>query len=276
MADKNRDDQIDLGNPLGIADAPIVKNPSDHVDSSTDPLKRRKRARALGEDGIERESSGMGDVNVDPDGAAGIDAMTGGAGNDVYVVDVAGDTTVEIAAGGTDTVEASLTWTLATEVENLLLTGGTAINGTGNALANTLTGNSGDNVLNGLAGIDTMIGGLGNDTYIVDATADVITELASAGTDAVQSSATYTLGSNVEQLTMSGSTAINGTGNTLDNLLTGNIGINVLTGAAGNDTLDGAAGADTLVGGTGNDTYVIGRGYAGELIQVAGQHRRDV
>ena len=83
MADKNRDDQIDLGNPLGIADAPIVKNPSDHVDSSSDPLKRRKRARALGEDGIERESSGMGDVNVDPDGAAGIDMGYGGEGTDV-------------------------------------------------------------------------------------------------------------------------------------------------------------------------------------------------
>ena len=83
MADKNRDDQIDLANPLGIADAPIVKNEADHVEGSTDPLKRRKRARALGEDGIERESSGMGDVNVDPDGAAGIDMGYGGEGTDV-------------------------------------------------------------------------------------------------------------------------------------------------------------------------------------------------
>ena len=83
MADKNRDDQIDLGNPLGIADAPIVKSDADHVEGSTDPLKRRKRARALGEDGIERERSGMGDVNVDPDGAAGIDMGYGGEGTDV-------------------------------------------------------------------------------------------------------------------------------------------------------------------------------------------------
>jgi hypothetical protein len=83
MADKTRDDQIDLENPLGIADAPIAKSDADHVESSGDPLQRRRRARALGEDGIERPAGGMGDVNVDPDGAAGIDMGYGGEGTDV-------------------------------------------------------------------------------------------------------------------------------------------------------------------------------------------------
>jgi hypothetical protein len=84
---KNRDDRdpdrIDLESPLGLTDEPITTNPSDHLESSSDPAKRRRRARALGEDGIERPASGMGDVNVDPDGAAGIDMGYGGEGTDV-------------------------------------------------------------------------------------------------------------------------------------------------------------------------------------------------
>jgi Ca2+-binding RTX toxin-like protein len=71
----------------------------------------------------------------------------------------------------------------------------------------------------------------------------------------------------VENLTLSGSSALNGTGNGLDNQLTGNSGNNTLTGNAGNDTLDGGLGTDTLAGGTGNDTYLFGRGYGSETIQ---------
>jgi len=193
--------------------------------------------------------------------------MTGGAGNDVYLVDSAADTTTEVAAGGLDTVEASIGWTLAAEVENLLLTGNANINGTGNASSNVLTGNAGDNLLNGGVGTDTMIGGAGNDTFVIDASTDVVTEAANEGTDTVQSSANWTMSANVERLTLTGSTAINGTGNVQDNIIVGNLAANLLSGAAGNDALDGAAGADTLVGGTGNDTFVLGRGYEAELIQ---------
>ena len=182
------------------------------------------------------------------DGDAGADAMTGGAGNDTYVVDNAADSAVEVALGGTDTIQSSISWTLGAEIENLTLTGAAAINGTGNALANVLTGNAADNVLNGGAGVDTLIGGLGNDTYVVDVVGDVTTEAASAGTDTVQSSVSWTLGSNLESLTLTGSALIDATGNTLANVLTGN---------AANNILSGLAGADTMIGGLGNDTYVV-------------------
>ena len=171
------------------------------------------------------------------DGGAGNDAMSGGSGNDTYVVDAAGDTVTEAASEGTDTVQASVSHTLGANVENLTLTGTGAINATGNTLDNTLTGNSGNNVLSGGAGNDTMAGGAGNDTYVVDAAGDTVTEAANAGTDTVQSGISYTLGANVENLTLTGTGAINATGNTLNNTLTGNSGNNVLDGGAGNDAM---------------------------------------
>ena len=187
------------------------------------------------------------------DGGAGSDTMAGGAGNDTYVVDVATDVVTEAASAGTDLVKASISYTLGSDVENLTLTGTANLNGTGNALANVLTGNSGNNVVDGGAGIDTMIGGAGDDTYIVDAVGEIVTEAASAGFDTVQSGVGYTLGSNVEYLTLTGVSAIDGTGNTLANWLLGNGAVNTLDGGSGNDTLSGAAGDDTLIGNTGND-----------------------
>ena len=76
-------DRNDLESPLGLADEPISKTSSDHIENSADPMSRRKRARALGEDGIDRQSSGLGDMNVDPDGAAGTDMGYGGEGTDI-------------------------------------------------------------------------------------------------------------------------------------------------------------------------------------------------
>ena len=91
-----------------------------------------------------------------------------------------------------------------------------------------------------------MIGGLGNDIYIVDTTTDTITEAVNEGTDTVQSSVSFTLGANLENLTLTG-TAANGTGNALDNVITGNAAANTFTGGGGNDSIIGGGGTDTVV-----------------------------
>ena len=187
------------------------------------------------------------------DGGTGADTMSGGAGNDTYMVDNVGDIVSEATNAGTDSVQSSVNYTLVANIENLTLIGIAAINATGNTLNNILTGNSANNILNGGAGLDTMIGGLGDDTYMVDNAGDVITEAAGAGIDNVQASASYVLGLNVENLTLTGVTNINGTGNALNNNITGNNGSNVLDGGIGDDTLNGGAGADAMTGGGGDD-----------------------
>jgi Ca2+-binding RTX toxin-like protein len=143
-------------------------------------------------------------------------------------------------------VQSSVTFTLGSNLENLTLTGSVAINGTGNTLANKIVGNSGANVLNGGGGSDSFGGGSGNDTYVTDG-GDTITEGSGAGTDLVQSSVTFTLGSNLENLTLTGSAAINGTGNTLANKIVGNGAANSLNGATGNDSLTGGGGSDNFI-----------------------------
>ncbi|MBI4754945.1 MAG: hypothetical protein HY778_05875 [Betaproteobacteria bacterium] len=187
------------------------------------------------------------------DGGAGNDGMAGGTGSDTYVVDSSADEITEAVDAGTDSVQSSVSFTLAANVENLSLTGTAASNGIGNALNNAITGNAASNLLDGGAGADTLTGGGGNDTYVVDNVGDVVVEAADQGSDSVQSSVTHTLAANVENLTLTGTAAVNATGNALANRITGNGANNVLDGAAGNDFLDGGAGVDRMLGGLGDD-----------------------
>ena len=191
-------------------------------------------------------------------GGSNADSLTGGAGNDTYIVDNVSDVVNELANEGTDTILSSVSRTLEANVENLTLTGGSTINGTGNDLNNIITGNSRNNILDGGVGADALIGGLGNDTYIIDNLSDTITEELNQGTDLLQSSVSWTLGANLENLTLTGSANINGTGNSVNNVITGNDGNNTLSGGFGNDSLTGGLGADVLVGGFGNDTLFLG------------------
>ncbi|MFH5948346.1 hypothetical protein [Roseomonas xinghualingensis] len=196
------------------------------------------------------------------DGGTGADRMEGGAGNDTYIVDHGGDLVVELEGAGTDLVQSSISFSLAgLHVENLTLTGTAAINGTGNSLDNVLTGNSAANRLDGGAGADRMEGGKGNDTYIVDDVGDVVIEWKGQGIDLVLSSVSFSMaGQHVDNLTLTGTAAINGTGNSLDNVLTGNSAANRLDGGTGNDILYGGDGDDTLIGGAGADRLVGGAG----------------
>jgi Ca2+-binding RTX toxin-like protein len=124
----------------------------------------------------------------------------------------------------------------------------------------TIDALGGNDFINGGSGSDTMRGGAGNDTYVVDNTADVVIENPNEGTDTVQSSVNFSLSTNVEHLTLTGASNLNGTGNAFDNLISGNDGRNVLTGLAGADTLSGGAGRDTLIGGAEADTLTGGSG----------------
>jgi Ca2+-binding RTX toxin-like protein len=201
-----------------------------------------------------------GDGNDTLVGGVGLDTLIGGMGNDVYI-GVDADTITEGTLGGTDTLQSAITVrALATNVEYLVLTGTAAISGTGNSAANRITGNSAANTLNGAAGTDTLIGGRGNDVYVTSG-GDRIIEGVAAGTDILRSSVTITaLAANVENLVLTGTLAINGTGNAAANRITGNSAANTLKGAAGADSLTAGAGNDTLNGGTGNDRLTGGIG----------------
>ena len=202
-------------------------------------------------------------------GGTQADTMWGGTGDDLYSVDNAGDVVTEFAGEGSDTVWASIDYTLGDQVENLTLVNIGGLNGTGNDLDNvivgndytnllnggggvdTIAGNAGDDIIDGGANADTMLGGQGFDIFIVDDPGDVVLEYAGEGLDQVQTSVSYALtaGSEVEVLYADQTTtaAINLVGNELDNFLAGNDGVNIIAGGLGLDTLRGEGSGDVFL-----------------------------
>ncbi len=245
------------------------------------------------------------DGNDTLDGGNGNDVLTGGQGADSFIIGAGTDKVSDLGAGGADvlvvaagaavkaTLAADWTATAATANNgtatltaagfNLDLSASTGTHGftvtdagfaagvhlTGSANADALTGGTGNDTIDGGAGADTMAGGAGNDTYVVNDAGDHVVEAAGGGHDLVRASVAFTLSANVEDLTLTGTGDLVGTGNNLANVITGNAGNDILLGGGGNDTLlgsigndslDGGTGANMLSGGDGNDTLVSGTG----------------
>ncbi|MDB5814738.1 MAG: hypothetical protein JWN23_1855 [Rhodocyclales bacterium] len=181
--------------------------------------------------------AGNGEVGFN---SVAISGFVGGPGNDTLQ---AGGVGAVAGGAGNDELHAS--------------TSGNALNG--DAGDDVLIGGAGDDSLDGGLGNDSMSGGMGDDTYVVDSVGDALSESVGSGIDTILSSISYTLGDdNIENLTLTGPSAIDGEGNSLDNVLTGNDSANVLIAGAGNDTLYGNAGADLLEGGSGDDVLYGG------------------
>jgi glucose/arabinose dehydrogenase len=220
----------------------------------------------IGDAGNDTILAGVGD---------GADSINGGAGIDLYSLEatsadafialgqrVAGSAdigtdvlfAIEDAAGGAgnDLIQGS-------GLANLLLGLGGADTLQGLGGDDRLEGGQGHDRLEGGLGNDTMLGGAGNDTYVVNEATDVVTEVAAEGTDTVIAFLSTTLGLHLENLTLGGSAAIDGTGNALDNAMLGNSAANLLRGEDGADSIQGGNGGDTLVGGLGADTLDGGR-----------------
>jgi Ca2+-binding RTX toxin-like protein len=233
-------------------------------------------------------------------GGGGDDTLTGGAGNDSFLIDSGNDTITDfggadilvISALATATVTIQGAWTASLASANagtaLLTTAGNAVHLgaatgtagfwvtntgaattiTGSAQADTLVGGTGadklvggagNDSLSGGAGNDTLVGDLGDDSFVIDG-ADTIIEAANGGLDTVFTLGQHTLAANIENLVLTGTAAISGTGNGLNNRLTGNAAANILDGGGGNDTLIGGDGADRLSGAAGIDQMWGGSG----------------
>ncbi len=193
-----------------------------------------------------------GQVNAGDQGGtdqvSGFERVILGSGADLFIGDAL-DNIVEGAAGDDQ---------LFGGAGNDRLFGGDGID--------QLFGGEGNDLLDGGAGADFMNGGMGDDIYVIDDAGDQITEFGGGGVDTVMASISYTLGSGIENLMLTGTASINATGNDGDNYIWGNVGRNILSGGAGNDTIATAVGVaaikvdsgfDQIIGGSGNDTLVL-------------------
>jgi Ca2+-binding RTX toxin-like protein len=189
---------------------------------------------------------------------SGVATMNGGSGNDIFVINSASDVVQNTYSTASDTIESSVTYTLPTNVNSLLLTGTAAVKGTANSASDTLTSNS---------GVDTLVGGTGNDTFIVGNASDVVQDASTTASNTLEASVSYALPSDVNNLVLTGTAALTGTGNSANDLLTANSGAATLVAGSGTDTLVSGPGVDSLVGGTGTDIFEVNN--ASDVVNVS-------
>jgi Ca2+-binding RTX toxin-like protein len=247
-----------------------------------------------GGDGLDKLFGGSGHDWLH--GGTGADRMQGDTGNDIYIVGNSFDEVIEQVAdtGGSDTVITYVDLRGPRGVETIVIAGKGEIEVSAGAKSQIILGNEAANILDGGAGDDRMIGGGGDDIYVVDSENDVTLEYedgwlpagetslfttdhvlnerffnlyghdqftgGSWGVDTVRSSVDWRLGPAIENLVLTGTKALTGTGNSQANQIRGNRGANHLEGGEGDDIIDGLGGDDWLDGGPGNDIYAFGRG----------------
>ncbi|NEQ27440.1 MAG: calcium-binding protein, partial [Microcoleus sp. SIO2G3] len=202
------------------------------------------------------------------DGGAGNDTLSGGKGDDYYILTQGDRIGGETQSGGTDTLEANYSILLPRFFERVVLAGSRTINATGNDANNTLIGNRAANRLDGGKGRDRLEGGLGNDSYGVENAGDRVVEALNEGDDTIFTTVNFSLedAPNVENLVLVGN-AFSGIGNGLNNEITGNAGSDNLFGNEGDDELAGSVGDDNLDGGAGDDRLT---GNSGDNVLVGG------
>ena len=195
--------------------------------------------------GVGRDTLLGGAGNDTLNGGVDVDRLAGGAGDDLFYVNSRFDITIELANEGNDTVTASSSFTLPSNIEGLILEEGGDFTGGGNSLNNSILGNSGNNILAGGLGADTLNGGLGNDIYVLSDSLDTIID--AGGADTIRSTLDITLPNAIENAELVGIADAVATGNSASNTLIGNLGDNILEGLAGVDTLTGGEGSDQFV-----------------------------
>ena len=237
---------------------------SDTLVSIENLIAGRGNDTLIGDSSANILNGGLGNDTLSSGG--GDDQLIGGSGNDIYIISGSSSALiVESSNQGTDTVQVDQNFSLATisNIENLTLTG-TATQGTGNNVNNTINGNTQDNRLDGGAGNDILLGGDGSDVLVGGSGNDTLD--GGSGIDSIDYSDRTTNISFFLKRTANASVAIGGRAeDTLRNVenvttgsgndkLNGDLNSNILSGGAGQDSIRGGLGNDSLDGGDGIDT----------------------
>jgi Ca2+-binding RTX toxin-like protein len=265
--DPSKSDVGAVFNPANAVAAENISHIPVAASSRNDSVGVLANAKAMPSSGLQTGTSGN-DVLISTN--TGNSTLSGGAGNDTYLVYSLGDVVVDGVDQGNDILYTTVSYSLgenqveAMSVADQITTG--AINLIGNYVSQIIVGNYGDNVLNGgSGGVDTLIGLFGNDTYSVGDARTVIVEQAGQGSDTAVTSVSYTLGAGVSVEVFAAQNAASTTGLRLG----GNELAQTIAGTAGADTIAGGGGRDVLLGGAGADTFVIGTVATGNVAVLA-------